>query len=75
MGKRITFTTYDKMNMACHNAPRIHIGSFIALAVAQTIQYYFAVFVSYKDIYPVNNSKRNKEEFCIIIEFVFSAHG
>lgn len=75
MGKRSAFTTNDKMNMARHDAPRIHIEAFIMLAIAQAIQYNLAVFISYKYIYPVNNSKRNKEEFGVIVELVFSAHG
>ncbi len=60
--------------MARRDAPRIHIKSFIALAVLQTFQYNLAIFSSYKHIYPVNNRKGNEEEFRIVIEFVFAIH-
>lgn len=74
MRKRLGFATNDQMNMARHDALRIYIEPFIALAVLQTIQYNLTVFIPYKYIYPVNNGKRNKEEFRVMVELVFSAH-
>jgi hypothetical protein len=63
------------MDMTCHDAPAVNFKPFICLAMFPAIQHNLFVFVSDKEVYPVNNCKAYEIKLILIPEFIFGTHA
>lgn len=73
--KLILVSSYNQMNMICHYNPCINIQSFSILTEPETGEDNIPVFVSDKNINPIDHCKTYKVEFGLIMEFVPGTHS
>ena len=63
---RISTAAYYQMYMACHPG--------LAGTIIKAVKEHLFVFISYKDINPVNDGKAYEIQFGVVTKFIFSAH-
>jgi len=62
------------MNVTGHDAPGIYLQSFFFLAKPQTVEQYIPVFISDKNIEPIDHRKTYKVGFGLVSELVSNTH-
>jgi hypothetical protein len=63
---RISTAAYYQMYMACHPG--------LAGTIIKAVNEHLLVFISYKDINPVNDGKADKVQFAVVTKFILSTH-
>ena len=61
---RISTAAYYQMYMACHPG--------LAGTIIKAVKEHLFVFISYKDINPVNDGKADKVQFAVVTKFILS---
>ena len=63
---QISTAAYYQMYMACHPG--------LAGTIIEAVKEHLFVFISYKDINPVNDGKADKVQFAVVMKFILSTH-
>ena len=63
---QISTAAYYQMYMACHPG--------LAGTIIEAVKEHLFVFISYKDINPVNDGKADKVQLSVVEKFIFSSH-
>ena len=66
MVHRISTAARYQMYMACHPG--------LAGTIIKAVKEHLFVFISYKDIHPVNDGKADKVQFAVVTKFILSTH-
>jgi hypothetical protein len=61
--------------MTAHHTPSVNFEALVVLAMFPAFKDYFFIFVSDKQVDPVNNRKTNKVKLALVVEFIFAAHN